>query len=289
MRIRLTEKSAPYIFLFPVFVLFMTFMVYPIIQSFLYSLQRFQRGQFTYVFFENYLNLLRDPLFRISLGNTFTLLIVQVPIQLFLALVFAVLMNTKGLRLKGIFRVSFFLPALTALVAYAIVFQILLNESYGVVNFLLVTFGLERVPWLSHPIWAKVSLMMAITWRWMGYNMVIMLAGLQTIPESLYDAASIDGASVLQRFRIITVPMLKPIILFCTILSTIGTLQLFDESYILTRGGPNNATRTVAHYLYQQGFQFARFGYASAIAYILVLLIAILSYVQFKVTGETDS
>jgi lactose/L-arabinose transport system permease protein len=288
MKLTLTKKSAPYVFLFPVLLFFVSFMLYPIIQSFIYSLQRFQRGQFTFIFFQNYTNLILDPLFRKSLGNTFILLIVQVPVQLFLALVFAILMNAKGLKMKGIFRVGFFLPALTALVAYAIVFQILLNENYGIVNFLLVTLGLDPVPWLSHPVWAKVSLMMAITWRWMGYNMVIMLAGLQTIPNALYDAASIDGATVLQRFRIITVPMLKPIILFCTILSTIGTLQLFDESYILTSGGPNNATRTVAHYLYQQGFQFARFGYASAIAYILVLLIAVLSYIQFKVTGDNE-
>jgi len=284
----LTKHTAPYVFLLPVFVLFIVFMLYPIVQSLIYSFQRFERGQFTFVFFDNYRRMIQDPLFRKTLGNTFTILLVQVPIQLIMALFFAVLMNTRGLRLKGLFRVSFFLPALTALVAYSIVFQILLNEHYGVVNYLLTILGLERVPWLSHPVWAKASLMMAITWRWMGYNMVIMLAGLQSIPETLYDAASIDGAGKMTRFRIITVPMLKPIILFCAILSTIGTLQLFDEPYILTRGGPNNATRTVAHYLYQQGFQYARFGYASAIAYVLVLLIGVLSYIQFKVTGDSE-
>lgn len=284
----LNKKTAPYIFLTPVLILFFSFMLFPIVQSFIYSFQVFQQGSFRFVGLANYRDLLNDQLFRLTMFNTFLLLFVQVPIQLTLALVIANLMNSRRLRLRGFFRVSYFLPALTALVAYAIVFQVILNENHGVMNFVVRSLGFEPAPWLSSRNWARASLMSAITWRWTGYNMVIMLAGLQSIPSDLYESASIDGASSLRQFKSITIPMLKPIILFCAVLSTVGTLQLFDESFILTRGGPNNATRTITHYLYQQGFQRARFGYASAISYVMVAFIAILSYIQFKVAGENE-
>ncbi len=284
----LNKKTAPYIFLTPVLILFFSFMLFPIIQSFIYSFQIFQQGSFRFVGLANYRDLLNDQLFRLTMFNTFLLLFVQVPIQLTLALIIANLMNSRRLRLRGFFRVSYFLPALTALVAYAIVFQVILNENHGVMNFVVRSLGFEPAPWLSSRNWARASLMGAITWRWTGYNMVIMLAGLQSIPNDLYESASIDGASSLRQFKSITIPMLKPIILFCAVLSTVGTLQLFDESFILTRGGPNNATRTITHYLYQQGFQRARFGYASAISYVMVAFIAILSYIQFKIAGEKE-
>lgn len=284
----LTKKTAPYIFLAPVMILFVSFMLYPIVQAFLYSFQAFRQGSFSFVGLDNYVSLVNDPLFRLTMFNTFLLLFIQVPIQLTLALIIANLMNSPRLRLRGFFRVSYFLPALTALVAYAIVFQVILNENHGVLNHVVRSFGLEPIPWLSSRNWARGSLMSAVTWRWTGYNMVIMLAGLQSISNDLYESASIDGASPLRKFRSITIPMLKPIILFCAVLSTVGTLQLFDESFILTRGGPNNATRTITHYMYQQGFQRARFGYASAISYVMVAFIAILSYIQFKVAGDNE-
>ncbi len=282
----LTRKTAPYIFLAPVMILFVSFMLYPIIQSFLYSFQAFEQGSFSFAGLSNYVSLVNDPLFRLTMFNTLLLLFVQVPIQLSLALIIANFMNSPRLRLRAFFRVSYFLPALTALVAYAIVFQVILNENHGVMNYAVSALGFEPAPWLSSRNWARGSLMSAITWRWTGYNMVIMLAGLQAIPNDLYESASIDGASPLRKFRSITIPMLKPVILFCAVLSTVGTLQLFDESFILTQGGPNNATRTITHYMYQQGFQRARFGYASAISYVMVAFIAILSYIQFKIAGD---
>lgn len=143
--------------------------------------------------------------------------------------------------------------------------------------------GLEKVRWLTDPFWAKVSLILVTTWRWTGYNMVILLAGLQNIPNSLYEAASIDGASTIKKFFYITIPQLKPVLLFTFVMSTIGSFQLFDEPYNLTNGGPNNATITITYYLYNQGFSFFNFGYASAIAYVIVLFIAVLSWIQFKV------
>ncbi len=288
-KITLSKEIAPYVFLSPVILLFLVFMLYPILQALIYSFQTFEAGQFRFVGLDNYTMLFRDPIFRTALFNTFLILFVQVPVQIGLACIIAVLMNSTFLKFKGFFRVSFFLPVLTALVVYSIVFRIILNTEYGLLNYLIGFLGFEGVMWLNHPIWSRISLMAAITWRWTGYNMVILLAGLQNIPEELYEAASIDGASKLRQFFSITIPMIKPIILFCTILSTIGTLQLFDESYILTRGGPNNATLTVAHYLYSQGFRYFKFGYASAISYVLVMLIGILSYIQFKYIGGKES
>ena len=198
------------------------------------------------------------------------------------------LLNSGLGKLTGIFRVSFFMPAITALVAYAIIFFILLNQDFGLVNYLLSLVGVDAVPWLVNGFWAKVSIIMALTWRWTGYNMVIYLAGLQGIPDELYEAAAIDGAGRWQQFFYITIPQLRPVILFTVVLSTIGTLQLFDEPFVLTGGGPNNATLTIIMYLYQYGFQFFDFGYASALAYVLVVIIATLSYFQIRFAGGND-
>lgn len=282
-----TEKSAPYYFLLPMIIIFCVFMIYPIVKSFILSFYQFKGGEYNFVGLKNYLTLMKDPILLKGLKNTFIYLIIQVPIMIFLALVLAYFLNQTFLRLKEMFRVSIFLPAVTSLVAYSLVFKLLLNTNYGLVNYLLEALGIGTIDWLNGPISAKVSVMIAITWRWTGYNMVIMLAGLQRIPNEIYEAADIDGASRLQKFMKVTLPLMRPIILFCAITSTIGTLQLFDESYILTNGGPDNETITVAHYLYDSGFRYLKFGYAAAMSYILVVIIAILSFVQFKI-GEGE-
>ncbi|KGX93970.1 lactose ABC transporter permease [Pontibacillus halophilus JSM 076056 = DSM 19796] len=282
----ITPRTAPYIFIAPAVLLFLIFTVYPVISSFLLSFQEGKAGNFSFVWFDNYIRLFQDKLFYKALGNTFIILLIQVPIQLFLAVIIATALNSKLIKMKSFFRIAYFMPAITALVAASIIFMILLDENYGLVNYLLSLIGVEPVGWLTDPFWSKVSLMLVITWRWTGYNMVIFLAGLQNIPASLYEAAEMDGASKLRQFFYITIPQLKPIFLFTFVLSTIGTLQLFDEPYILTDGGPNNATLTVTLYLYQNGFQYFDFGYASAIAYVLVLIIGVLSWLQMKVAGE---
>ncbi|WP_243387492.1 carbohydrate ABC transporter permease [Bacillus kexueae] len=282
-----TKKYVPYLFIAPAVLLFSVFMLYPIIYSFILSFQTNSGGEFTFVGLDNYIRLFEDEIFLKALKNTFILLIIQVPIMIFLAMLLATLLNSALLKMKGFFRVTFFLPAVTSLVAYAIIFSIMLMND-GVMNQFLNFLGLESVPWLSHPIWAKVSLIIAMTWRWVGYNMVIFLAGLQNISEEIYEAASIDGASKIRQFFSITVPQLKPVILFTVVLSTIGTLQLFDEPYTLTKGGPSDATLTIGMYLYQTGFRYFDFGYASTIAYVIVILIGILTYFQFKVTGDKE-
>lgn len=283
-----TPKTAPYYFIAPAVLLFIIFTIYPVVSSLILSFQSSSGGVTSFAGLDNYRRLFADDLFYQALYNTFIILIVQVPIMLTLAVVLAVLMNSVLLRMRSFFRIAFFMPAITALVAYAIVFMIMLDQSYGFVNYALSWIGIEPIAWLNDPFWAKVSLIIAITWRWTGYNMVILLAGLQNISHDLYEAASIDGAGKIRQFFSITLPQLKPILLFTAVLSTIGTLQLFDEPFILTNGGPNNSTLTISLYLYLNGFRYFDFNYASAIAYVLVVIIALLSFIQMKVLGDDD-
>lgn len=283
---RVNQKNAPYVFLLPIIIIFSAFMIYPIVSSFIMSFQEFSQGEFHFVGLNNYIMLMKDPVFKSALTNNMIYFVIQVPIMVFLALLLANVLNMASLRAKTFFRISIFLPAITALVAYSLVFMLLLNTEYGLVNYILSFFGLGPVDWLNTPTAARISLMLSITWRWTGYNMIIMIAGLQGIPLEIYEAANIDGASAIDKFFKITVPMMKPIILFCMITSTIGTLQLFDESYILTAGGPDNATITVAHYLYNTGFRYIKFGYAAAISYALVIIIGVFSFIQFKLGGS---
>lgn len=287
-KLRLNNKSAPYYLLLPVILIFAVFIIYPIAKSFTLSFYEFKGGEYNFVGLGNYVDLMKDKIFIKSLFNTLIYLLFQVPLMVFLSLVLAYFLDQAFLKFKAFFRVSVFLPAITSLVAYSLVFKLLLNNEYGLINYFLKLMGMETINWLSGPVSSKVSVMLAITWRWTGYNMVIMLAGLQRIPHEIYEAGDIDGASRFQKFMKITLPLMKPIILFSAITSTIGTLQLFDESYILTEGGPDSATITVAHYLYNNGFRYIKFGYAAAISYVLVFIIAVLSYIQFKIGEDED-
>ncbi len=285
---RRLRGRAGWFFVAPAAILFLTFFLYPIVATFVMSLQTREMGQMVFVGLDNYERLLTDPVFHTALFNTLLVLFVQVPIMLVLALLLAVLLNSALVKARGGFRVIYFLPAVTSLVAYAIVFRILLHTDAGLINQFLGTLGLAEPDWLNRTWSSRVALMASITWRWTGFNMVIMLAGLQAISNDLYEAAKVDGAGPVDRFLRITIPMMRPILLFAAVLSTIGTLQLFDEPFILTGGGPSNATLTLVYYLYQQGFQSLNFGYASAIAWFIVLLVAVLAFIQFKTIGRED-
>ncbi len=286
---RLSRKVAPYVFISPAVILFLLFMVYPIIYSFILSFQKQnEEGDLVWSGLANYQRLLGDSKFFQALGNTVLILIVQVPIQLTLAMLLAVWLNSKFLRFRGFFRAVYFLPAITALAAVSVIFRILFQENQGFVNYILSSIGLAKINWFRDPFWNQVLLLMAITWRWTGYNMVIYLSGLQSIPGDLYEAAAVDGATRSQQFFRLTLPLMRPVILFTTIFSTIGTLQIFDESYLLTQGGPNDATLTVGFYLYRTAFRQANFPYASTIAYGLLILIVILSIIQFRL-GEKET
>lgn len=272
-------------FLAPAAILICVMNFYPMIQALVLSFQTGIGNNLKFGGLSNYARLLKDPVFRTALVNNFVYLIIQVPIMLILALILASVLNIKDLKGKGIFRTAIFLPCCTSLVSYAIIFKTLFSYD-GYVNTVLMNLGLisERVNWLSQEGSAKVIIILALIWRWTGYNMVFYLAGLQNIDDSLYEAAKIDGANAIQSFFKITVPMLKPTILLTTIMSTNGTLQLFDESVNLTGGGPANSTLTMSHYIYKASFEYnPQFGYAAAMSYVIFILVAILAFVQMKV------
>ena len=228
--------------------------------------------------------------FKKALFNTVLYLVIQVPVMIILALLISSLLNDKKLKGRGFFRTAIFLPCVTSLVAYSIIFKSLFATD-GFVNALLMQINIisEPITWITHPIWAKALIIIAITWRWTGYNMIFYLAGMQAIDDSIYEAADIDGANAFTKFKCITLPLLKPIILFTTINSTIGTLQLFDEIVNITGGGPANATITISQYIYNLLFKYSpNFGYAAAIAYVIVFIIVILSFIQLKAGGSKD-
>ena len=237
----------------------------------------------------NYTRILKDKVFIQSLINCIVYLIIQVPIMLVLALVLASALNDRALKCRGLFRTAIFLPCATSLVSYAIIFRSLFATD-GFINSILVKIGVldQAFNFLSNATAAKAIIILALIWRWTGYNMVFYLAGLQNIDYSVYEAAKIDGATPFQTFTRITVPLLKPTILMTAIMSTNGTLQLFDESVNLTFGGPGTSTMTMSHYIYNQAFMgVPNFGYTSAMAFVILIMVAILAFVQLKV-GEKD-
>jgi len=281
-RIRLTH----WVFVGPGTVLFIVFFAYPLVASLLQSFESNQGGRNVFVGFQQYQRMLHDPLMAKALLNTGLILVVQVPLMTVLALALAAILNSSWRRFRTTLRIAYFLPAVTTLVAYSIVFRVLLKTDGGAVNQLLQAVGLHQVDWLNSPGWARIALIGSITWRWTGYNMIILLAGLQAVPKEMYEAAAVDGAGQVATFVRVILPQLRPVLLFTTITSTIGTLQLFDENFILTGGGPDNATLTPVLYLYKVGFQQLDFGYASAIAWVVVLIIGIISLLQFRLLGR---
>ncbi|WP_397376040.1 carbohydrate ABC transporter permease [Paenibacillus terricola] len=264
------------------------FYFYPMIQALLLSFKTGKGANLHFTGLDNYKRLFSDRTFLAAVKNTFIYLIIQVPVMIVLAMFISVLLNDSKLKFKGFFRTAIFLPCVTSLVAYSIVFKYLFGAD-GLVNMLLTKLHLISAPiqWITDPFWAKVTIIIAITWRWTGYNMIFYLSALQNIDNSIYEAARIDGASAVRQFFSITVPLLKPIILFTSITSTIGTLQLFDEIVNITKGGPGNATMSISQYIYNLSFKYSPdFGYAATVSYSIVIMIVILSIVQFKAAGD---
>ena len=275
-----------WIFLTPAVALICWCSFYPMIQAFILSLQTGLGVNLKFGGLANYARILKDPTFKGTLFNTFFYLIIQVPIMLILALALASMLNNKDLRFKGVFRTCIFLPCATSLVSYAMIFRSMFAND-GFVNTILRNLGMNPVMWFANAWTARAVIIIALVWRWTGYNMVFYLSGLQNIEYSVYEAAKIDGASPLQTFFKITVPLLKPTILMTTITSTNGTLQLFDESLNLTNGGPGKSTMTMSHYIYNTSFvQSPNFGYAAAMSIIILVMVAILALLQMKVGDE---
>ena len=277
-----------WLFIVPASVLIFIFYFYPIVRAALLSFQTGVGVNLQYAGLFNYQRLLADNVLKTSITNVFIFLIIQVPVMLTLALILASLLNDPNLKFRGFFRTALFLPCATSLVSYAIVFRSLFALD-GLVNFVLTSLNIVERPinWIGNPWTARALIIIALTWRWTGYNMVFYLAGLQNIDRSIYEAALIDGASGFTRFTRITVPLLKPIILLTSIMSTNGTLQLFDETMNLTNGGPANATLSVSQYIYRLSFQYSpRFVYAAAISFVIFVMVAVLSFIQMRV-GDT--
>lgn len=231
---------------------------------------------------DNFRKLFKDEHFLIGLGNTLYYAIGTVPTSTVLALFLAMLLNQKLITGRNVFRTIFFLPNITPTVAMGVVWAWLYAPQYGLFDVIFKAVGLPTVPWLTSTRWAMPSVMIMSVWQSVGYNMVIFLAGLQSIPEEYHEAAQIDGAGWWRRFRHITIPLLSPSTFLVVIMSLIGSLQVFSAVYIMTRGGPGTSTLTMVYYLYRNAFEYFRMGYASAMAYVLFIILLILTVVQFR-------
>lgn len=282
------HKFAPYAFISPFYILFGIFFLAPSLIALVLSLFRWDGiNDPRFVQLLNYQRLLNDKVFAQAATNTAIYAIASLFIVIPLALVLAVLLNAKSLRFPSVWRAMYFTPVVTSTVAITLVFQILYNKHSGLLNAPLIYLGLEPINWLGDRSWIKVSIILLITWRSTGLLTIYFLAGLQSIPEEMYEAASIDGASVIQRFFFITVPMLRPIILFVSILVLLSSIQIFDEIQILTggTGGPANSSMSLVQYLYVRGFTRLRLGFASAVGTVLFATVFILSLIQLRWFG----
>ncbi len=282
-------RLAPYLFLTPFLAAFAVFWVWPIGYSLFLSFVNTRTRPWRFDPGFNWGRLVNDSAFWDAFGNTMLILALQVPLMLALAVALAMAFDSDLLRLKGFYRFAFFAPLVLGAVPYSAVFRLIFNADFGVLNYGLGALGLPTVRWLFESTPALVTIMIALTWRWTGYNAIILLSGLQSIPRALYEAARIDGASAWQQFWGITLPLLRPVLLFTFVLSTIGTLQLFTEPWLITNTGPGGATETLVTYLYKQGFRSFNFGYASAIAYAVAITAALFSILQIRLVGGRDN
>jgi multiple sugar transport system permease protein len=285
---------AAYIFLAPALSAIFMFFFLPVIAAFLISFTDFDiyaLGDMSTVRFiglKNYLQLFDDPLFYIALKNTFYFMIMAGPLSIAVSLGAAMLLNSKLVKFKSIFRLSYFIPVVTTLVAVAIVWRFIYHPKFGIINYLLSLVGIAPIDWLGDPSTAMPAIVLMSVWKNFGYNMIIFIAGLQNIPEDLYEAASIEGASGWQKFKSITLPMLAPTTLFISIITMIGYFQLFSEPYIMTQGGPLNSTLSIVQFMYQEGFRWWNMGYSASIAFILFFIIFIGTVIQFKIQKSTE-
>jgi multiple sugar transport system permease protein len=264
------------------------FFFFPIVAAFLISLTDFDiyaladLANLRFVGFGNYLKLLQTPLFWQALGNTLYFVAVGVPLSIGASLGAALLLHSRLARFKPFFRTALFAPVVTTLVAVAVIWRYLFNTRYGLLNYALAGLGIDPIDWLGDPRWAMPAIILFAVWKNFGYNMIIFLAGLQSIPEELYEAARIDGASVWRQFASVTLPMLSPVVMLVGILTIAGYFQLFAEPYVMTQGGPLQSTVSVLYFMYEEGFKWWNLGSASAVAFVLFLLIFAVTALQLR-------
>jgi len=289
------SKRAAYLFLAPALLAIGVFFVVPVLAAFAMSFTDFDiysLGNFTYARFiglRNYSQLLNDPLFWKALKNTLYFLLVGGPLSIFVSLGAALLVQSKLVRFKGLFRTAYFAPVVTTLVAVAVVWRFVYHPRFGMLNYALSVLGINAVDWLGDAHWAMPAIIVMAVWKNFGYNMIIFIAGLQNIPDELYEAAAIDGAGRLQQFRSITLPMLAPTTLFISIITMIGYFQLFAEPYVMTQGGPLNSTLSIVLLMYQQGFRWWNMGYSAAVAFVLFAFILAGSVLQSRIQGRVGA
>lgn len=286
MRSRLPKPNPAYWFLAPAFLVIVAFFFVPVAASFLLSFTDFDIyavaswRNLRFVAVRNYVQLLQDPLFWIAVRNTFTFVLIGGPLTIAVALGAALLVDSRLARFKGFFRTVLFLPVVTTLVAVAVVWRYVYHPRFGLLNYGLGLLGVGPIDWLGDPAWAMPAIILMAVWKNFGFQMVIFLAALQSVPEVLYEAASLDGAGPGRQFRHVTLPMLVPTFLFVGIITLVGYFQLFAEPYVMTQGGPANSTLSIVLLLYQQGFRWWNMGYAAAVAFVLFLIILFFTLLQ---------
>jgi multiple sugar transport system permease protein len=274
------EALAAYLFILPSFLGFAIFLLVPMVMSAGLSLYDWELLRPpVYIGLENFRDLLRDPLFRTVMFNTAYYAFGLVPLNIVISLSLALWLNTK-LRGLTFYRLAFFLPVVTVTVAVSLIWKWMYEPRVGIVNATLGVFGIAGPNWLADPFWAMPALIILGLWKGFGYNMVLFLAGLQGIPSTLYEAAMIDGANAWHRFWKITLPLLSPAMFLAVVLTVISSFQVFDQAFVMTAGGPSNATNTIVLYIFQNGFLFFKMGYASAIAWALFAVIFTFTLIQ---------
>jgi len=284
--------NAAWLFLAPALALIGVFFFLPVAAALLLSLTDFDiyavasSENTRFVGLHNYVQLLKTPLFWSSLRNTFYFALVGGPLTIAVSLGAALLLNAKLVRWRSFFRTIYFTPFVTTLVAVAIVWRYLYHARYGLLNYALGALGVAPIDWLGDPHWAMPAIILMAVWKNFGYNMLIFIAGLQSIPDELYDAANVDGAGPVRQFVNITLPMLGPTLLFVGVITMIGYFQLFAEPYVMTQGGPLRSTTSVVLYMYEEGFRWWRMGYAAAIAFVLFVVILLATLVQFRLQRQ---
>ncbi|KRE54564.1 sugar ABC transporter permease [Phycicoccus sp. Soil748] len=275
----------------PFCLLFLVFTAWPVLQSLFMSFtdtrSRDLRTPFAVdvVGLENYAKAFSDPVFRKAMLNTAYFVVVGVPLTLLMALAAAVALDRGIRRLRGLFRLGFYTPVITSIVAVAVVWRFLLERDYGLINTALGWVGIDGPNWLGDPHWAMPGLILMASWRNFGTGMIIFLAGLQAVPWMLHEAAAIDGAGAWRRFRHITLPLLRPTMLFVSVTTGIGYLQFFEEPFVMTNGGPLNSTISMSMYTYRQ-FGFGNYGLAAAMSYIIFVIVAVVTAIQFRLLRE---
>lgn len=284
----LSQKNAPYLFIAPTLILLALFSLLPIAIALVISFTDMDMAgladysNISFIGFDNYKEVLQDPSFQKSIFNTLFYVIIGVPLVIVISLMVALLINFGQARIFKAFRVIFYMPSVTNVVAVAVVWSYLYNPSLGLLNYILNSLGLGSVPWLQDPVMAKISLIILAVWRAIGLNMIIFIAAIKGISKTYYEAAQIDGASSWRQTWSITIPLLRFAIFFVSITTMIGWLQFFEEPFVMTKGGPLDGTMSVALFIYNNGFQFSKFGYAAAGSFILFFAIILVTLVQFK-------